>query len=135
MKKPLFKQIESYKHKSAKQVLIDWLKINPELIGLKEIFKIKEEESQCINGNIIFCPDITIYNDKGVCIFIEIYHAHVISDIKLDNMYDYLDRHNWLDIIVIEINADWILNQTKQPDELLCQKYTFVNHIILDNLF
>jgi len=131
----LFESVESYKHKLAKDVLIEWIRNAPRLIDLKEIYKIKTEESQCDEGNVVFVPDITVYSDKGICAFIEINHTHSISDIKLDNICTYLDRHDWLDVVVYEISADWILNQTKQPDVLNCQKLVLVNHDTLDNLF
>jgi hypothetical protein len=133
--KKKFHSNESFKHKLAKGLLIEWLKDNPRLIGLESIIKITTEETQCEGGNIVFCPDITIYSDIGICAFIEIFNKHAVSDVKIDNIYRYLFSHKWLFIDVLEISADWIMNQTKQPEELLYQRYTFANHDILDNLF
>lgn len=110
------KYIESYKHKLAKHVLIEWLKEDSMLIYVNKIIKIKTEEQFSEGGKIIFIPDLTIYSENGVCAFIEIIHRNILTSEKIQKINQYCKTHDWKDIMIIGIKADYILNQINKPD-------------------
>ncbi len=105
-----FKNIESYKHKLAKQVLKDWL--------LKDYLRIVEEENFIMEGLVWFIVDLACYKkDIGLVDLYEIVHKNEVSVIKQWKMFMFMKWHNW-DVNIWRIDADWIMNQIGKPDYL-----------------
>lgn len=107
MRKRLFKENESYKHLYAKSALVEML--NHGYMGLAPL-RIDIEKNFCMNGFVLFRPDVIVYDKNGISVIFEIYHTHKISDEKFEKMYSYFFHHGYLPQI-IEISADVILNQ------------------------
>ena len=111
--KPPFKEVESYKHKAAKDVLEQWLK--------DDYIKIVPEEKFCLGGYIWFVPDLTCYTEEGVRDMYEIVHTSDVSHFKQWKMQQYFDIHNW-NVNVFRVDAEWILKHTQKPASIDFQK-------------
>lgn len=114
---------ESYLHKHSKNVLMEWINQDNKLIG-SEVVKVLSEEKFCMNGRILFSPDLTIYNKDGVYCFIESVHTSPISELKLSLMQYFMNEHKW-SCFAIEISSDWIMRQIKIPKQLKIDRIIF----------
>mgnify|MGYP000852413406 CR=1 FL=1 len=105
--------LESYKHRAAKWVLKTWLQDRG--------FEVKTEEMFDVDG-WKFYPDITIYLDNQIQAFYEVVHTHPVDWKKLSCMQHYC-WNNKLEILMHEVDAEWILRQIESPERILC--FTF----------
>ena len=98
---------ESYKHKSAKKVLADWLK------GEYRVFV----EPYMGIDSMTFRPDVVAYSGENLSAIYEVVNKNSIDGKKLGKIqyYGYLHGINFL---CHEVSADWILNQTEKPDKI-----------------
>ncbi len=104
-----FKKIESYKHRAAKLVLRLWLEEN----GLD----VKSEVELDVEG-WKFYPDLVAYKDGHIQAVYEVVHTHPVDWRKLSRMQHYC-WHNKLDLLLHEVDAEWILRQIEKPESLL----------------
>lgn len=111
-----FEITESYQHKYAKQVLKSWILSNNELVN-EHVIKIVEERAFCMCGFVIFRPDLTVYNEDGVRLFIEVLKTHPVLQRKIELIKMFLKFHDW-NCRLIEIKASWIMDQIKIPNKL-----------------
>ena len=114
MKKHPFKEIESYKHKAAKDVLAGWL---------NDKYDVEQEVKFLIKGRYVFVADLACYiNGNLICLY-EVLNKHQISGKKIGRIQSWAYR-NFKDLIVYEIRAEWILSQINKPEEIkFCNKY------------
>jgi len=103
---------ESYKHRFAKNILREWL-------SRKFIAK---REQKFGSGSFVFRPDVTTFSDGHIQAFYEVSHKNEINAIKLAKMQYYCYLNN-LDILMHEVDADWILNQVDEPEKI--ESFTF----------
>ena len=104
MKYKTFK--ESYKHESAKKVLADWL---------SDDFKVEVEKY--FGFDLVFKPDIAVYDDEQLRAFYEVVHKCEVDGKKLGKM-QYFCYLNGLEMLCHEVSADWILEQTEKPERI-----------------
>lgn len=103
-KKPRFKVNESGYHKSAKEILASWVN------GVTE-------QPFCVDGKIVFVPDVTCYKNGVLECIYEVVHSHPLTAHKY-GLIQYYCYHNFCDLTVFEISADYILAQTKKPERI-----------------
>lgn len=108
-----FLKKESYKHKSAKDVLRLWLEEN----GLE----VRTEVELEVEGWRFF-PDLVAYKDGHIQAFYEVVHTHPVDWKKLSRMQHYC-WHNKLEIMLYEVDAEWILRQIQKPEKIV--RFTF----------
>jgi len=101
---------ESYLHKFAKTLLAKWLR--------KKYLRVDVESRFYLDGEILFVPDIVCYNEEGIKDIYEVYYKNEINAKKLSNIHYYVYVNN-LDIGLFEVSAKHILNQTKEPENIL----------------
>ena len=112
---------ESYKHASAKMILKEWL---------SDQFDVKIEV-EFENDGWKFMVDIVTYTDGHIQAFYEVTHKHPVDYKKLGRLQYYCMNNN-LDILLHEIDADWILSQVSKPDRLVKFSYDLGARIIYD---
>jgi len=103
---------ESFKHRVAKYLLARWLRKKG----------IAKREQKFGSGSFVFRPDVTTFTDGHVQSFYEVVHKNEIDAMKLAKMQYYCYLNN-LDILLHEVNADWILNQVTEPEKI--ESFTF----------
>ena len=113
-KKPHFKHNESYKHKYAIDVLEKWIIEFPERFNIDKVLNSAKERKCIMNGFIEFTPDLTIYDKNGIFGMYEVVHTHYLDGYKLAKMQYYFYVHR-INVVVFEIEAEYILKQTKCP--------------------
>jgi len=118
MKKSLFEAKESRAHYYAKVEVKKWIETDPELIGLTDIVKIIEEDQFCWNGFVCFVSDLGVYDKSGIIKFIEIRKTHEVDNNKILKMANYCIAHGWYGLEMIEISAEWVLNQCVHPEKI-----------------
>ena len=106
----MFKIKESYKHKLAKKLLLTWLN--------DKYLRVVEEESFSTKGYLKFIVDIACYDENGLCDIYEVVYKNEVGLIKQWKMYIYF-HVNKIDINVYRVSADWILNQLKEPNNIV----------------
>ena len=107
---------ESYKHRAAINVLKKWL---------SRQFIVKTEMEFCKGDKIQFIPDITCFKkgripeglSREIVAFYEVEHTHGIDSKKLTRMHYWL-YSNQSQAGIYEVQAEWILRQTRRPDIL-----------------
>jgi hypothetical protein len=104
MKKHLFKIKETGYHKSAKQILAEWVN------GLVE-------QPFTVDGSIVFIPDVTVYKEGVLDCIYEVVHSHPLTGHKY-GMIQYYCYKEVKELTVFEISADYILAQTTKPERL-----------------
>lgn len=109
-----FKENESGLHKHAKEDLVKWIKQYPERFGLKNISSIRLEEKFCENGNVLFQPDITVYNKHGLKHVYEIHHTSPLTGKKLHKMQCHFFS-NKMNPVIFEISAFYIESKVECP--------------------
>lgn len=107
--------MESYKHKLAKKVLMDWLK--------SDFVRITPEEKFFMNGELSFITDLTCYSEDGINTIYEILNKHELDNEKLNKMQQYF-YYNDIQVNVFEIQADWILDKQEKPNYLYTIDFT-----------
>ena len=108
-----FLKRESYKYRSAKEVLRLWLE--------EDGVEAREEVRFEVDG-WIFYPDLVIYKDGHIQAFYEVVHTHPVDWRKLSNMQMYC-WCNKLELLLHEVDAEWILRQIEKPNLLV--NFTF----------
>ena len=108
------KKTESYKHRKAIEVLKSWL---------SKWFRVREEEEFYLDGAIQFVPDLTCYLDGELVAFYEVEHTHGMTGRKLSRMQEWLYR-NQSQAGVYEVEAEYILRQCEQPENLKLINYS-----------
>ena len=108
-----FLKRESYKHRAAKTVLRHWLE--------DDGFDVREEQRFNVEG-WIFYPDLVAYKDGHIQAFYEVIHTHPVDWKKLSCMQHYC-WSNHLELLMHEVDAEWILRQIEKPERIL--KFTF----------
>jgi len=104
---------ESYKHYSAKNVLAEWL--------TGDYLRVDIESPFCMEGTVLFVPDISCYDEKGLSCIWEVEHKSGVTGLKL-GMIQYYQHASGHYFPVYEISADYILRQTSKPKKILkCQ--------------
>jgi hypothetical protein len=106
------KNKESYKHKSAKEVLASWLRSE---------YTVKVEQEFKWDGYLLFIPDIAVYTGGQIQAFYEVYHKNDLTGKKIGWM-QYFCYVNNLELLLHEVDAEWILIQCGKPDKI--QKLT-----------
>lgn len=117
-----FNKKESYLHNRAIDVLDIWILDNPREFNIDGLIRTEKERHFSLSGKIKFIPDLTVYNDKGICKMYEVCHTHGIDIDKLMRMQYYFYMHNW-DVEVYEISAYYIMKQVKCPERIEMIKY------------
>lgn len=95
--------LESYKHKSAKEVLAGWLS-SEFIVRVEEDFK-------------WFIPDISVYDENGIKAFYEVVHESCLTGKKLGRI-QFFAYQLGIKIPVYEVECEWILKQVKKPRKL-----------------
>jgi len=103
------KSKESYKHKSAKQVLANWL---------SKFFKVEIEREFKDYG---FRPDITISTNGQIQAFYEVVHKSDISGKTIGRM-QYFCYVNNIELLLHIVDAEYILCQCDQPESIFSLK-------------
>ena len=103
---------ESYKHKLAKDLLKEWLSSK---------FDVRSE-MKFGRGKWKFIPDITTLTDGHIQAFYEITHLHPVDAKKLAKM-QYYCYVNKLDLLLHEVDAEWVMCQTEVPEFI--ENFTF----------
>ena len=94
---------ESYKHKSAKKVLSQWL-ASDYVVHTEVVFE----------G---FRPDITCYKDDHIQAFYEVEHKNEISG-KTIGMMQYFCYLNNIELLLHVVDAGYILTQCEKPERI-----------------
>lgn len=111
---PILKdKAESYKHYAAKQILKYWL--------MDDFDTVKTEEEFNVDG-WKFYPDVTVYKENHIQAFYEVVHTHPVDARKLSRIQHYCWA-NKLEILLHEVDAEWILRQIDKPEIIL--RFTF----------
>jgi len=100
--KPRFEVNETGYHKSAKEILASWVS------GVTE-------QQFCVDGKIVFVPDVTVYKDGAISCIYEVVYSHPLTAKKY-GLIQYYCYKNFCDLTVYEISADFILKQTCKPE-------------------
>ncbi len=106
---------ESYKHYTAKILLAEWLR--------EDYLRVDIESPFCMEGMVLFVPDITCYDYNGLNCIYEVEHKSGLTGHKL-GMIQYYQHATGHYFPVYEVSADHILNQTSKPKKLLKCKMT-----------
>jgi hypothetical protein len=85
------------------------------LIYINYLDRIEVEQKFFESDKIIFVPDITIYALNKVIAFVEIVHKSPLTQYKIEKIFNYCRNHKIKDVMLMEISADYILNQVQQP--------------------
>jgi hypothetical protein len=133
---------ESYKHKFAKQLLIEWLRLGKIFtcyikdqkfkidLRNKRVFEEFPFEEGCSNRLFENIPTF----EKPFCVFdilvcengrpvygFEIVHKHKSNEYKIQKLVEEKKNHN-KNFSVYEISAEWILRLVKPPRSLKLSK-------------
>lgn len=110
------KNIESYKHKAAKETLAGWLSSKYET----------RTEVPFYNGDKIdFVPDVVCYDNGYPFAIYEVVHKSDITGKKL-GLIQYWQYVNATTLQVYTIDAEWILTRIKQPNKLKLIDFTSI---------
>lgn len=86
----------------------------------------KVEEPMYIEGQIAFVPDVVCYKDgKPECIY-EVVKTHPVDGYKL-GMVQYWCYRNLTELCIHEVDADFVLAQTKKPEKIEFIETYFIN--------
>ena len=99
-----FKKIESGFHESAKNILASW------------VGGITEQEFR-IDGQIVFVPDVVVYENGIIQCIYEIVYKNQFTGHKLGRIQYYCYR-NITELTVHEVSYDFILRQTEKPERI-----------------
>lgn len=102
----LFK--ESYKHRSAIDILTKWLR-----------YKYVVKQEVIFNG---FVPDITVYENNKIKAIYEVTHKHDLDGKKLHEMQKFAYYNN-IHFPIYEVEAEWILNRCRKPKIIQCTTF------------
>ena len=99
-----FESNETGYHRYAKESLSIWID------GVME-------RPFSVDDKYLFVPDVSVY-ENGVlkCIY-EIVYSHPLDGKKL-GLIEYWCYRNAVDLTIFEVSADYILKQTKKPDQI-----------------
>ena len=111
-----FKDNQSGYHRSAVQILASWV------YGTVE-------QPFYIDSEIAFVPDVICKEDGRVREMYEVYHTHPIGGKKLA-MIQAWGFFNGTGFSVFEIDADFILRQTKKPERIEVMELYEINPIL-----
>jgi len=111
-----FEKIETGYHEAAKKILCDWVDGIPEM-------------KFYYGDTIAFVPDVTCMNGHEVKEVYEVVYSHPLTGRKLAMMeaWAYI---NGTGFSVFEISADWILKQTKKPEQIETMELYEINPIL-----
>ena len=98
---------ESYKHKSAKQVLADWLKSDYD-VRIEQPFS---------NGGYPFRPDISCYAGNQLQAFYEVVHKSEPSGMTIGRMQMYCYMNN-TPVLLHVVDAEYVLTQCDKPEKI-----------------
>lgn len=98
---------ESYLHYMAKYALKYQIENNA--YGINPL-RVDIEPNFCMNGLVLFRPDLVVYTKNGIDIIFEVIVTNVISTEKKDKM-DYYFFHNKINPHVFQIKANTILKR------------------------
>ena len=99
-----FEDIQSGYHRSAVDILAKWT-------GGKKEYKFY------LQGKYYFVPDVMIMKNKVPVILYEVVHKHDFTGKKLGRI-QFWCYCNAVDMKVYEVSVDWILSQTKKPENI-----------------
>jgi hypothetical protein len=102
---------ETYKHDMAKYILMNWL-MKDYTVKLEEPFD-------------TFRPDLTAYMNNTLVVFYEVVHKCEMTGEKLHRIQKWCYQHD-TSVPVYEVNADYILDECKRPDDILKVEYITV---------
>lgn len=134
---------ESYKHKCAKDVLAEWFtetenkcadfcklaqfnwRVNYGVFKELEFyennnpyyFEITPENNKA--GKLLFVPDVCVFHKGTPAMLFEVVNK---SDIRIGKIKKIEKFFNGFYIELYKIKADYILNQTCIPDNILCER-------------
>lgn len=94
---------ESYKHRSAKAILRNWLS--------------KDFTAHTEVNFVDFVPDVVTYENNHIQAFYEVVHTSDISGKKIGAM-QYFCYVNNLDIFLHVVDAEYILKQCDPPEKI-----------------
>ena len=107
------KNLESYKHKKAKEVLSDWLS-KEYLVKVEQTFE---------NSGYPFRPDISVYSGGQLQAFYEVVHKSDPSGKTIGRMQMWCYMNN-TEVLLHVVNAEYILCQCEKPikiEKLTCE--------------
>lgn len=113
-----FESKETYLHRYAKEVLAKWW--NDEYYFGIVPLRIDIERELCMNGNIIFVPDLIINDINGMRVFAEIEYKNPVNLIKCWQMIRWSQWHGF-EPLIVEVSAYWIMKQVYPPQKLNCK--------------
>jgi hypothetical protein len=117
MKKYPFEKKETYEHHFAIEVLRKWIEKEPHLIGIHYPVNTIIEHEFSLKGRLAFIPDLTVFIENDIFRLYEIVYSHPIDGFKLFKIQQYQYFNNeYFD--VVEVDATWIMKQTKIPYKL-----------------
>jgi hypothetical protein len=100
----LFKKNETFYHKCAVETLALWVK------GIIE-------QPFCVDGKIVFVPDVACYKNGILDCIYEVVHKHPLTGHKY-GLIQYYCYRSIKELTVFEISADFILSQKSKPDRI-----------------
>ena len=115
----MYKNIEAYKHRFAKEVLREWLSSE---------YTVELERPFYIDGRISFVPDVTCSVDGAVISFYEIVNKHPINGKKLGRIQSWCYR-NSTPIDVYEVDSNYIMAQIEKPRIISTINEYYINEI------
>lgn len=142
-----FKTVESFKHKLAKELLMEWLlgaeryKRQGQACRLGDISWRKSEgvfselpfyensspyyfeHEPKVPGKILFIPDICVFSRGQVYLLFEIVHKSDISEAKAAKLQAFF-KDQFVEIHVIQ--ADYILNHTARPKSIYTKLFDYM---------
>ena len=108
LKKNARSDLESYKHNSAKIVLMNWL---------KKKYTVRIEQSF---GD--FRPDLAVYDNKLLVAFYEVTHKNGITGEKIHRIQKWSYLNN-IPVRLFEVDAEWIMNKCTMPEKIRATEY------------
>jgi len=121
-----FDNNESNLHFYSKVVLRNWIRSFPDRFGIIDLQSVRLEECFAENGRIIFVPDVSVYDRNGLTHMFEIEHTSPLTGEKLNRMQWYF-FNNKENPIIYEIEAKYIMKQTKCPTKIEMQRFELFN--------
>jgi hypothetical protein len=137
---------ESYKHLYAKKVLADWMRSEEaaqtdyckvaqfqwrknygvfDELPFREGDNIYYFECERGTGEILFVPDIVVFEKGTPYMIFEIVHKNPVSDKKLEKIIRFFGGFGWCLPNLYEVNADYLLNQISIPEVIKCRQILF----------
>jgi len=116
-----FKENETYLHNHSKELLAEWLRYY--------FLRVDIESKFFMEGQIMFVPDISCYDEDGVSTFFEVVYKNDVSQKKYDKIKYYCETH-LINPTMYTISVNSIIKQV-QPLNYI----DIINHTIKEYKF